>query len=136
MKKSKLFVVYSILMMLVLSACGSANYVISGGLGKIKIEVNNVEDGKYAESGAFSFSKNKPITVESALDKGELQIEFAYVINMADPDEVDDYVITDIAQTVTVKPGDTLEITVDYSQEYELLLTAIGNTNGTVNITY
>lgn len=136
MKKTKLFVIGAILMMLVLSACGKASYIISGGFGKIKIEVNDVEDGKYAESSPFSFSKGKTITVESGLDKGELQIEFAYVLNMASADEADDYVITDIAKTITVKPGDTVELTLDYSQEYELLLTAIGNTNGTVNIAY
>ena len=135
MKKIKLGLICLAAALLVLAGCGKSNYVITSSPSKTTIEVKNVDDGTYGESGAITMSKKKPVKIESALDSGQLKIEFGIAENFATGDEADDYRVVNIGEVVTIGPGDNLELNVD-SSEYILQFTAIGKTNGTVTLTY
>ena len=135
MRKYRLGLICFIVMAILLAGCGKASFVISSSPGKTKIEVKDVDDGAYGETSDISISKKKTVKVESGLDKGQLKIEFGVAENFATGDEADDYRVVAIAETVTVGPGESLELNVDTS-EYILQLTAVGKTNGIVTITY
>ena len=125
----------SILLMSVLFAgCGAAKYEMTGALNNMTVKVNDVEDGAYAESFVFGIGK-KPLHIESELTKGKLQLEIASVINMADADDPADYQVVEIVETVTLSPGDVLDIELP-KDDYMILVTAIGNTDGSFKASY
>ena len=67
----------------------------------------------------------------SKLKEGALQIEFFEVVNTATADESDDYEIISTIKTVTVNPGDQLDVSLDgYKGDFMPGLTAIGKTSG------
>ena len=124
----------SILLLLVFTGCGNFNFSFTSAGGKTKIEVNNVADGETAEYQVINVSKGKSVSVESELEKGQLKIDFAETVNMkTSVDDMDDYVTGDIVSTITVGAGGSGTVSLDPG-EYSLLVTAIGETNGTVTV--
>lgn len=117
----------------ILTACSGASYSMTGSHNKTTIKVT-ADDGKYGEGFVMDINKNQIISIDSQLEKGELQIDFCEVINMADADETEDYEIVDTIKTVNIKPGDKLEFALDYVGDFMPTLTAIGQTSGTVII--
>lgn len=134
MKFKKLLITVSILsMVLFFTGCSNASYVMTGGHNKTKIEVT-AEDGKYGECFVMDINKNQIVLVESELTEGELQIDFNEVINTATADETDNYEIVNLIKSVNIKPGDKIEIPLDYVGDFMPTLTSIGKTSGTVHI--
>ena len=115
------------------TGCSGASYSMTGSSNKLTIKAT-AEDGKYAEGFVMDISKKESVVIESELEEGELQIDFMEVINTASGDETDNYEAISTIKTVTVKPGDHLEFTLDYYGEFMPTLTAIGKTTGTVTI--
>ena len=131
--KTLLLLVSVFLLVLSLTACSGASYSMTGSHNKTTIKVT-ADDGKYGEGFVMDINKNQIISIDSGLEKGELQIDFCEVINMADADETEDYEIVDTIKTVNIKPGDKLEFALDYVGDFMPTLTAIGQTSGTVII--
>ena len=128
-----IFSVTLILMMFLFVGCSGAKYSISGGPTKTTIEVS-ADDGNYGEAFVMDINKNKIVKIDSQLEKGELQIDFAEVINTATGDEPDDYEIVNTIKTINIKPGDQVEVDLDFAGEFMPTLTAVGETSGTVVI--
>lgn len=134
MKRIVSALLISFLFCVSLSACGTIfHYDITSTPNKTTIKVMNASNDTYAESGIISIGKNKTITVTSSLEKGELQIGFASVLDLSGADDKDDYEIIDLEAMVNVKPGDVEELHLEKG-DYVLQLLAVGDTNGTVTI--
>lgn len=131
--KSLLKIMSVLLIISLLAGCGKASFTITGNSSKSTIKVT-AEDGKTCEANAMSLSKNKIVKIESELNSGALQIDLMETVNTAAADEPDEYVALDLIQSVTVKPGDSFELSLDYVGEFMPVLTAIGQTEGTVTI--
>ena len=130
----KLFII-TLLTLLVLTGCGKSKYVITSGLDKTTIEVNDVEDNTAVESSSITLNSNKIVNIDSQLDKGQLKIDFCSAINTADADEIENCVVTDIVKTIVVNPGDSIQFDVG-AGTYILQIVSVGSTNGKVIITY
>lgn len=98
-----------------------------------KIKINKAKDGDFAETNWFSIGRGRVAVIESSLDEGELQIDFAEVTISIHEDSTDEVWVDHIATSVTVKPGEKREIALDPG-DYILQLTAVGETNGTVTV--
>ncbi len=122
-----------LLIVSLLAGCGKASFTITGSPSKSTIKVT-AEDGKSCEANAMDLSNNKIVKIESELSSGALQIDLMETVNMAAADEPDDYMVLELIQSVTVKSGDSLELSLDYNGEIMPVLTAIGKTEGTVTI--
>lgn len=136
MKKSmrkSLLVSILIMSVVLLSACGASSYEMSGSANKVTIKAH-AEDGKYGEGFVMDISKKEMIKIDSQLEEGELQIEINEVMNTATGDEMDDYQILSTIKTLNIKPGDQVDLIIDYAGEFMPCFTAIGKTNGTVII--
>ena len=131
--KKYLIRLLSLLLIITLTSCGKFNYEISSGPNRTTIKVTDAKNDAYAEAGPISIGNNRILNITSELDKGELQIEFAEAIVTTSSDEPDDYTILDVVETIKLKPGDTLELSLTPG-DYVLLLTTIGDTNGVVTI--
>ena len=130
----RIFIALTLITSLFLVGCGAASYSISGGPDKVTIKVN-AENDKYGESFVMDISKNETIHIDSQLEKGSLKIEFFEVINTADADETDEYEIIDTIKTISVYPGDQIDLSLEYSGDFMPALTAVGQTVGTVILT-
>ena len=95
--------------------------------------MTDADDGATSESLYVSIGKNRIATIESALDKGQLQIDITEAIVFKNEDDSEDVMLGDIYATVTVGPDDKEEIELPQG-DYIYQLTAIGTTNGTVTI--
>ena len=116
-----------------LAACGTSTFTTTSLGEDTKIEVENADDGATSESLYVSIGKNRIATIESALDKGQLQIDITEAIVFKNEDDSEDVMLGDIYATVTVGPDDKEEIELPQG-DYIYQLTAIGTTNGTVTI--
>ena len=135
MKKIATALFTGLLISLLICGCGKVfHYEITSSPSKTTVKVMNASDGTYGESDAILVYENRILKVDSSLNKGKLQIDFAGAVNTAGPDESDDYIITGVVETVTVGPGEQATVTLEPG-EYILQLTAIGDTEGTVTIT-
>ena len=133
MKKYFKLIVFGCLIAALLYGCGGITFSITSAGNKTAVKINKAPDGKTAESGPITVGRNMAVTVDSSLDKGKVQIDFVQVINIAKPEETADYVPTGVVITVTVSADDHKVINLDEG-EYLLDYTAIGETNGTLNI--
>lgn len=131
--KKRVFVILLGVFLLLTSACSKFTYSFTQKGNNIKIEVNNAEDGKEAESNYFSVGKNKVVTLESSLEKGQLQIDFTSVTVFTHTDEDDEVIYGDVVESVVLGPGDTAELKLEKG-DYILQIISIGNTNGTVTM--
>ena len=118
---------------MLLAACGTSTFTTTSLGEDTKIEVENADDGATSESLYVSIGKNRIATIESALDKGQLQIDITEAIVFKNEDDSEDVMLGDIYATVTVGPDDKEEIELPQG-DYIYQLTAIGTTNGTVTI--
>lgn len=134
MKKNRIALVMLVLALL-LGGCGGAKMDITASSSKAKIQVNDAEDGTFAEVGAMYVSKGDTVSVASSLTKGKLKIEFCEAISVANGDEADEYVAGALAASVEVDPGETVEVPLESSRRYVVQVTTIGQTEGTVQIT-
>lgn len=118
---------------LLLSGCKGATFTMTGSGSKVSIEVSDAEDGAYAESFDISVGKDRYVNIASALDKGQLQIEFVEITKITRADKSDEIIYGDIVATETVGPNETKDLEIP-RDDYVLQLTAIGNTNGKVTV--
>ena len=133
MKKIKIVLAVVFILSVLLAGCGASTFTISSVGEDTKIEVKDAEDGATSESLYVSIGKNRIATIESALDKGQLQIDITEAIVFKNEDDSEDVMLGDIYATVTVGPDDKEEIELPQG-DYIYQLTAIGTTNGTVTI--
>ena len=131
MKKTYIALIMALVLCALLAGCDAATYTFTGVGNKTTIEVNNAEDGAFAESQWFSVGKGRTAVVESALDKGELKIDFAEATIFAHEDGPEDVIVGDVIASVTVGPGDRAEFPLDKG-DYVLQVTAVGTANGKV----
>ena len=133
MKKFSIVLSIVLLLAMLLAACGTSTFTTSSVGEDTKIEVTDADDGATSESLYVSIGKNRIATIESALDKGQLQIDITEAIVFKNEDDSEDVMLGDIYATVTVGPDDKEEIELPQG-DYIYQLTAIGTTNGTVTI--
>ena len=133
MKKFSIVLSVVLLLAMLLAACGTSTFTTSSVGEDTKIEVTDADDGATSESLYVSIGKNRIATIESALDKGQLQIDITEAIVFKNEDDSEDVMLGDIYATVTVGPDDKEEIELPQG-DYIYQLTAIGTTNGTVTI--
>ena len=133
MKKLSAVLSIVLLFAVLLAACGTSTFTTSSVGEDTKIEVTDADDGATSESLYVSIGKNQIATIESALDKGQLQIDITEAIVFKNEDDSEDVMLGDIYATVTVGPDDKEEIELPQG-DYIYQLTAIGTTNGTVTI--
>ncbi len=133
MKKLSTVLIVVLLLAMLLAACGTSTFTTSSVGEDTKIEVTDADDGSTSESLYVSIGKNRIATIESALDKGQLQIDITEAIVFKNEDDSEDVTLGDIYATVTVGPDDKEEIELPQG-DYIYQLTAIGTTNGTVTI--
>ena len=133
MKKFSIVLSIVLLLAMLLAACGTSTFTTTSLGEDTKIEVENADDGATSESLYVSIGKNRIATIESALDKGQLQIDITEAIVFKNEDDSEDVMLGDIYATITVGPDDKEEIELPQG-DYIYQLTAIGTTNGTVTI--
>ena len=133
MKKIKNILVLAVLSVLLLSGCSGAKFDITSSSDSAKIKVNDVEDGTYAEISTISVPGGKKVHIASSLSKGKLKIEFCEAVDISSAGESEEYVAGNIMKTVEVGPGEELDVSLDPAR-YLLQVTAIGQTDGTVQI--
>ena len=133
MKKLSAVLSIVLLFAVLLAACGTSTFTTTSLGEDTKIEVTDADDGATSESLYVSIGKNRIATIESALDKGQLQIDITEAIVFKNEDDSEDVMLGDIYATVTVGPDDKEEIELPQG-DYIYQLTAIGTTNGTVTI--
>lgn len=133
MKKFSIVLSVVLLLAMLLAACGTSTFTTTSLGEDTKIEVTDADDGATSESLYVSIGKNRIATIESALDKGQLQIDITEAIVFKNEDDSEDVMLGDIYATVTVGPDDKEEIELPQG-DYIYQLTAIGTTNGTVTI--
>ena len=133
MKKLSIVLSVVLILAMLLAACGTSTFTTSSVGEDTKIEVTDADDGATSESLYVTIGKNRIATIESALDKGQLQIDITEAIVFKNEDDSEDVMLGDIYATVTVGPDDKEEIELPQG-DYIYQLTAIGTTNGTVTI--
>ena len=133
MKKISIVLSVVLILAMLLAACGTSTFTTTSLGEDTKIEVEDADDGATSESLYVSIGKNRIATIESALDKGQLQIDITEAIVFKNEDDSEDVMLGDIYATVTVGPDDKEEIELPQG-DYIYQLTAIGTTNGTVTI--
>ena len=133
MKKIRITIILLSLIGLLLSGCAGAKFSITSSSKNAKIQINDVEDGTFAEISDMYVSSGKTVHVESSLNKGKLKIEFCEAIDVSTGDEADEYVAGAVMDMVEVGPGETKEVALDVGR-YVLQLTTVGQTDGTVQI--
>ena len=134
MKKLSAVLSIVLLFAVLLAACGTSTFTTTSLGEDTKIEVENADDGATSESLYVSIGKNRIATIESALDKGQLQIDITEAIVFKNEDDSEDVMLGDIYATVTVGPDDKEEIELPQG-DYIYQLTAIGTTNGSKPVT-
>lgn len=129
----------ALLTALILAGCGGLDlnftFSFTNLMGKTTVEIKDAEDGETAQSEYVSVGKGRAAVIESALEKGRLQIDIAEaeVYSYPDDDTPDDIVVGDVVESITVGPGDTARISLAKG-DYVYLVTAIGETSGKVVI--
>lgn len=137
MKKQTIvsLVTISCILSLLLAGCSglsfSLSFTTSGN--HTTIEVNNAADGTTGESSPITVGKGQTVVVESALDKGEVRIDFAEAIVHYYSDEPDVVYTGDVITSVTIGDENRQEIALDPG-EYILQVTTIGETNGKITV--
>ncbi len=131
-RSAKRFVLLLLLLSLLLTACSGVALSITSFGSKSTIEANDAEDGKFLESAAFSVGKGKTVAIESALEKGQLKIEFARAIVFRD-DEMDQTIVEDVVASETMGPGDSCEFALEQG-DYVMQVTVVGSTSGKVTV--
>lgn len=136
MKRSREIIISALVLAMVfmMTACSGGNYSFTQSGDKLTISVT-ATDGAEQEYEAIEVGKDCTVNITSALEKGELEIEFVEAVNTkTDEDEDDNYALFDTAATVTVGPESTSAVTLPEG-EYVLEIAAKGETNGDVVIT-
>ena len=136
MKKIRLFITASLILTLafMLIACSGSNYSFTQVGNKLTISAA-ATDGAEQEYEAIEVAKGSTVNITSALETGELEIEFVEALNTkTDEDEDDAYVLFDTAATVNIGPDSTESLQLEES-DYVLEIKAIGETKGDVVIT-
>ncbi|MGX8686463.1 MAG: hypothetical protein ACSW8K_01500 [bacterium] len=139
MRKITMTCLTALLTALILAGCGGfdLNFTFSftNLMGKTTVEIKDAEDGETAQSDYVSVGKGRAAVIESALEKGRLQIDIAEaeVYTYADDDTPADIVVGDVVESITVGPGDTARVSLEKG-DYVYLVTAIGETSGKVVI--
>lgn len=129
----------ALLTALILAGCGGFDFNFTFSftnlMGKTTVEIKDAEDGETAQSDYVSVGKGRAAVIESALEKGRLQIDIAEaeVYTYADDDTPADIVVGDVVESITVGPGDTARVSLEKG-DYVYLVTAIGETSGKVVI--
>lgn len=98
------------------------------------IEVKSADDGYTAESPDFSVGSGRAAVITSSLEEGKLKIDFMQVTIFHNEDNSpDDVIYGDIAETITIGPGDKQTIALPAS-DYIMQVTVVGKTSGKVTV--
>ena len=103
MKKFSIVLSIVLLLAMLLAACGTSTFTTTSLGEDTKIEVENADDGATSESLYVSIGKNRIATIESALDKGQLQIDITEAIVFKNEDDSEDVMLGDIYATPSVR---------------------------------
>ena len=114
-----------------MTAC-STSFTMTSSNSKVKIEAT-AADGDTAEANYITVGKDRVISISSELEKGKLQIDFVEATVTRDSRDNEEVTLGDNVASVTVEGNETKELELEKG-EYVLQLTAIGETNGTVNV--
>ena len=120
-------------MAMLLPACDGFTFSFTGSGSKMTMEVMDAKDGDFGESYSIEVGKNRIVKVESSLEKGELQIDFAEAHIFYDDDGPDSEEAGDVVASMKVGPGSSESLELEPG-DYILQLTAIGATNGKVTV--
>jgi hypothetical protein len=134
MKKTKIAIPMILIIALMLAGCSFGAFTVVSGGKNTTITANNAEDGQTMDAPPIYVGKGKTVKVESSLDKGRLQIDFAEATVISYTDEPDEITVWGVTESVTVGAGDSTSLSLPQS-DYVLQLKAIGTTNGKVSIT-
>ncbi len=128
MKHVKLAVCIAVMIAL-LAGCASVSFVVTTAGNKVSVKVDDPDDGAYVETESFSFGKDQVVSVTSALEEGELQIEFVEATVFKYADQTEDVILGDAAVSVTVGSDEDTEF--DLSKgDYVIRITAVGSPDG------
>ncbi len=133
MKTAKTVCFLALVLALLLAGCDGATFVITGTSGKTTIQINDAPDGAYAESSPLSVGKGRVAVVEAALDKGEVQIEFAEATILRNSDDTEEVILGDVIAMAKVSSGDKATLPLEKG-DYVLQVTALGSTGGKVTV--
>ena len=129
----------ALLTALILAGCAGFDFNFTFSfttiMGKTTVEIKDAKDGDTAQSDYVSVGKGRAAVIESALEKGQLQIDIAEaeVYAVGDDDTTADIVVGDVVESITVGPGDTARVSLEKG-DYVYLVTVIGDTSGKVVI--
>ena len=135
MKKAAIVLLLVLILSLLPCGCDGAKFVINGTGNKQTILVNDAEDGAFARSASFSVGKEKSAAIESALDRGELKIDFTEVTIVRHGDASKEVVMGEVIASATVGAGDRSEVSLPQG-DYVLQIAAVGSTNGKVTVLF
>lgn len=141
MRKITMTCLAALLTALILAGCAGFDFNFTFSftniMGKTTVEIKDAKDGDTEQSGYVSVGKGRAAVIESALEKGQLQIDIAeaevYAVGDGDDDTAADIVVGDVVESITVGPGDTARVSLEKG-DYVYLVTAIGETSGKVVI--
>ena len=133
MKTARIIAILALVLALLLAGCDGATFVITGTPNKTTIQVNDASDGAYGESSPISVGKGRVAVVESALEKGELQIDFAEATIFHYNDDTEEIIIGDVLARVKVGGGDKATVPLEKG-DYVLQVTTVGSTGGKVTV--
>ncbi|MBR4703525.1 MAG: hypothetical protein IKO91_06750 [Oscillospiraceae bacterium] len=133
MKTAKIVCFLCLVLVLLLAGCDGATFVFTGTPGKTTIQINDAADGAYAESSPISVGKGRVAVVESALDKGEVQIEFAEATIFRSNDDTEEIIVGDVIAMAKVSSRDKATLPLEKG-DYVLLVTTVGSTGGKVTV--
>jgi len=126
----------SLVVAVLLTACGGFSYTMTSTNDKTTVKINNADDGDSIDSDSIIVDGDKVAIVDSALEKGQIQVELieATVFPKEDSSE-EDVIEGDVATAVTVGPGEQQELEAK-AGEYILRFTAVGEASGKVEVRF
>ena len=133
MKTAKTAAILALVLTLLLAGCDGATVVFTGTPNKTTIQVNDAADGAYAESSPISVGKGRVAVVESALEKGELKIEFAEATIFRNNNDTEEIIVGDVIAMAKVSSGDKATLPLEKG-DYVLQVTTVGSTGGKVTV--
>lgn len=133
--KKTILVIVALALVVALCGCEGVKLTLTGVGTKTTIEAKDAEDGSYIENSPFYVGKGKVLLVESSLDKGQLKIDFVEATVFKRDSGLDDVILGDVAESITVGAGDSIEVSLPKG-DYVMQITTVGTTNGKVVIDF
>lgn len=97
------------------------------------ITANNSDDGDFLLAGSIVVEEGEEVCIDSALDEGEINIEFLVIGGESINADIDDITSGDVAWNDVVSGNDTMNCSFGEG-EFSIKATSKGKANGTVMI--